>query len=100
MPAENMQSNPGAILASDIAVMNGTTVNGAQEQPPYMGVESNYGIGSGKSAYQPVSNHVDTANNDWLPDGVHDLFNDGSVIFNPMSRVRVHYDRNGINFAW
>ncbi len=100
MPAENMQSPPGAILASDIAVMNGVTVNGQQQQPPYMGVESDYGVGATKSAYQPVSNHVDTPNNNWLPDGVHDLFNDGSVIFNPMSRVRVHYYRNGINFGW
>ncbi len=100
MPAENMQSNPGAILASDIAVMTGVTVNGLQEQPPYMGVESDYGVGSVTSAYQPVSNHVDTSNNNWLPDGVHDLFNDGSVIFHPMSQVRVHYYRNGINFGW
>ncbi len=99
MPAENMQSNPGSILASDIAIINGT---GPDELPPYMGVESNYGPNSsgGTSAIQPASNHVDTANNNWLPDGVHDLYADGSVVWNPMSKVKVHYNRSGINFAW
>lgn len=101
MPAENMQANPGAILASDITMISPIGLS-PTAAPPYMGAQSNYGPNStgGTSAYQPASNHVDTANNNYLPDGVHDLFNDGSVIWNPMSQVKVHYMRSGIYFAW
>ncbi len=96
MPAENLQSGPGSILASDIAVMNynvgANLITG--------GATFTYGIGSSKSQWAPGSNHVDGQNNNYLPDGVHDLFADGSVIWNPMSKVKVHYQRNGIYFAW
>lgn len=95
MPAENMQSNPGSILVSDIAVMNynvgANLITG--------GASFDYGIGYGHSGWAPGSNHVDTVNN-FLPDGVHDLYNDGAVIWNPMSQVKVHYYRSGIFFAW
>ena len=96
MPAENMQSNPGSILVSDIAVMNynvgANLITG--------GASFDYGIGLSHSAWAPGSNHVDEANNNFLPDGVHDLYNDGAVIWNPMSQVKVHYYRSGIYFAW
>ena len=91
MPAENMQSNPGCILVSDIAVM--TNATGTE------GASFDYGIGLGHSGWAPGSNHVDTVNN-FLPDGVHDLYNDGAVIWNPMSQVKVHYYQNGIYYAW
>ncbi len=95
MPAENQQSAPGSILCADIAVM--TTF-----YQPYLGMQTNNTRGSGIGMYEAVSDHVDTPNNNWLPDGVHDLYNDGSVSWNPMSRVKVHYQAFSVlqNYAW
>lgn len=86
MPAENQDSNPGALLVSDIAVMTGAAA-------PYEGLETSYSQSGGEAIFTAASNHVDTPNNNnnWLPDGVHDLYNDGAVVWNPMSQVKVHY---------
>ncbi len=93
MPAENALAGPGAILASDIAVM--TDPSGT------MGQMANWGpVGGALSGLAPVSNHVDIPNNNYLPEGVHDLYNDGSVSWQGMAKVKVHY-YNGYNYyAW
>ena len=92
MPAENPQSNPGSLLASDIALMTDPTAKA--------GLLSDIGVGNELSPLAPASNHVDTSNSNHLPEGVHDLYNDGAVVWNPMSRVKVHYQRNSYYFAW
>ena len=93
MPAENVTAGPGTLLASDIALMTDPTGT--------MGAMGNWGPAGGPlSGLAPFSNHVDTANNNYLPDGVHDLYNDGSVTWNGMGKVKVHYF-NGYNYyAW
>ncbi len=95
MPAENVTSAPGTILASDVAIM--TNPSGT------MGQEANWGaVGGSLSPYQPASNHVDIPNNNYLPEGVHDLYNDGSVSWVGMGNYKVHYC-NGVGttyYAW
>ncbi len=100
MPAENRQSNPGSLLASDIVVISPNGGYVGDYQPPYIGANFDYAVGSNHSAFQPGSNHVDTPNNNYLPDGAHELYNDGSVSWKPMSQIKVHYVMNGIIFAW
>ncbi len=80
MPAENPQSNPGALLASDIAIMTDPsgTMGASVQAPNTLG-----------SSYVPACNHVDTPNNNYLPDGEHELYNDGSVSFVPMAKIKV-----------
>ncbi len=85
MPAENQNSNPGSLLCSDLAATTGPFL-------PYQGFNSSYGAyGTGNSGIWPMSNHVDTPNNNWLPDGVHDLYNDASVSWDPIGQAKVHY---------
>ena len=101
MPAENPQSNPGALIASDIAIITPQTA--MLPSSAYMGFSATWGQGANGqgSAYEPASNHVDRPNNNYLPDGVHDLYNDGAVVWVPMSNVRTHLDPNvGFYFAW
>ncbi len=106
MPAENPQSNPGELLASDVALISPLGLS-PDKAPPYMGKSATWGQapnGQG-SAYTPASNHVDTSNNNYLPDGVHELYNEGAVVWQPMSQVRVRtmekvsYGK-GFYFAW
>ena len=102
MPAENPQSNPGSILASDVAIMSPVGLS-ADAAPPYTGAMATWGQGPGGqgSVYSPASNHVDRPNNNYLPDGVHELYNEGAVVWQPMSNVKVHLDMNdGLYFAW
>ncbi len=106
MPAENPQSNPGAILASDVTLIS--TVGVSPDYPgTYMGAMETWGQSAGGqgSAYAPASNHVDTPNNKYLPDGVHELYNEGAVVWVPMSQVKVRTMEkisygSGFYFAW
>ena len=106
MPAENPQSNPGAILASDVALISPVGLS-PDKAPPYMGESATWGQTSNGqgSAYAPASNHVDTPNNNYLPDGVHELYNEGAVVWKPMSQVKVRTMEkigygSGFYFAW
>jgi prepilin-type N-terminal cleavage/methylation domain-containing protein len=93
MPAENELAPPGALLVSDIAVMTDPSAT--------MGQMATWGaVGGSLSPLQPASNHVDIPNNNYLPDGTHDLYNDGSVSWRPMSQVKVHYYNGHNYYAW
>ena len=71
-PAENPRSNPGDILVSDEVFFQGPAgLRGLMGWP---------------TAGYPSSNHVVT-NNYALPEGSHELDNDGSVVWQPMSKV-------------
>jgi prepilin-type N-terminal cleavage/methylation domain-containing protein len=85
MPAENQNSNPGSLLCSDLAATTGPYA-------PYQGFNTAYGAYGAPGGVMAMSNHVDTPNNNWLPDGVHDLYNDASVAWVPISQAKVHYE--------
>lgn len=93
MPAEDQLSSPGSVLCTDLAVVSSAI-------PPYEGLFATKGSGSGTGL--PIDNHVDTPNNNWLPDGIHDLYNDGSVVWDPMSEAKVHYAYGSTlsNYVW
>ena len=93
MPAENVTAGPGTILASDSAVMT--------DQSGTMGEMATWGaVGGSLSPLQPASNHVDIPNNNYLPEGVHDLYNDGSVSWVGMGNYKVHYFNGSNYYAW
>ncbi|MHB1768053.1 MAG: hypothetical protein ACYCUV_09415 [Phycisphaerae bacterium] len=89
MPAMTPQSNPGAILASDVALMANAS-----------GTVGRTSFGTNRNPELPASNHVDSADSNFLPDGVHELYNEGAVVWQPMSQVKVRYEQNGTYFAW
>ncbi|MHB1767431.1 MAG: type II secretion system protein [Phycisphaerae bacterium] len=90
MPAENSLAGPGALLASDTAVMTDPTGT--------MGLMVTWGQPTAQVG--PISAHVDIPNNNYLPTGLHELYNDGSVVWNPMSKVKVHYFNTRNYYAW
>ncbi len=93
MPAENVTAGPGTLLASDIALMTDPTGT--------MGAMGDWGPAGGPlSGLAPFSNHVDTPNNNYLPDGVHDLYNDGSVAWVGKGQMKVHYFNGHNYYAW
>ncbi|MDA8376292.1 MAG: prepilin-type N-terminal cleavage/methylation domain-containing protein [Planctomycetia bacterium] len=83
-PAMNPLSNGAAILVTDNAIFTGPTA-------PLTGLES----GS-----LPWSNHVDGSMGNYLPAGEHELYNDGSVSWVPMSRIQVRIGMSGLYFGW
>ena len=72
VPAANPRSNPGDILLTDEVFFNDQTGQVGLMNYPTAGV--------------PSSNHVLT-NNDFLPVGAHELYNDGSVVWRSMSQI-------------
>ncbi len=86
LPAMKVTSNPGRILVTDLCMTDSSGLNG----------DSWWGKGN---IGGPVSCHVDEPNN-FLPIGVHVLYNDGAVVWQPLSQVKVHYDYYGLYYAW
>lgn len=74
VPAANPRSNPGSILLTDEVFFQGPA-----------GLRGLTGFPEGGGT--PSSNHVTTANNNYLPAGAHELYNDGSVVWMPMSEI-------------
>ena len=84
-PAENPRSNPGDILVSDEVLFQDTSGLQGQVGWPTAGV--------------PTSNHVVT-NNNFLPEGSHELDNDGSVVWQPMSKLHPRMTFFGLVYGW
>lgn len=86
-PALNPQSGSGTLLVTDNALFTGPYVGVAPaqgltgQQLPWMGMGSNW----------PLSNYVDEGLGNSLPAGEHELYNDGSVRWVPMSHVKVRF---------
>ena len=83
-PALNAQSSGNTLLVTDNALFTDQT--GSQGAPgsqmPYMGMGSNW----------PLSNYVDNATRGVaVPAGEHEMYNDGSVRWVPMSKIKVRF---------
>jgi prepilin-type N-terminal cleavage/methylation domain-containing protein len=90
VPAENPQSNSNTLLVSEHAIFTDSTgLTG----------ETGWGAGPGLSPTSPSSDNVDSDNN-YLPAGEHELFNDGSVIWQPVSQIKVRLYTLGHFFGW
>lgn len=83
-PTMNPQSSGASILVTDNAIFTGPAA-------PLTGFASG-GI--------PWSNHVDGTMGNYLPAGEHELYNDGSVSWVPMSRIKVRYTVSSLYFGW
>ena len=79
-PALNPQSNPGSLLVSDIAVVTDPSAT--------VGESNVVGLLPG-----PVSNHVFESQHA-MPDGIHELYNDGAVVWQPRSQIQCRYSFN------
>ncbi len=90
VPALSPLSSPGSILATDISAFNDIA------DPPVQG-ETGAVISTLLTA--PLSDHVTTDNN-LLPTGEHELYNGGSVVWQPMSQIKCRFLMSGINFGW
>ena len=86
-PALNPQSGGGTILVTDNALFTNNSAT--------MGFTTSWPV-----AGAPWSNHVDGAMGNFLPAGEHELYNDGSVRWVPMSNIKVRFSGFGIYFGW
>ncbi len=91
VPALNPQSNPGSLLVSESALFQSYVPN--QPQSTLLGL-------SGWPAPGPTSCNVVRPNNNFLPSGEHELYNDGSVVWQPMSQIKVRIYGLGLYFGW
>ncbi|MGC9261766.1 MAG: type II secretion system protein [Phycisphaerae bacterium] len=85
-PALNPQSSPGSVLVTDNALFSdaGATTGLADYLAP--GANSNY---------------VDGSLGSFLPAGAHEMYNDGSVRWVPMSNIKAHIlGPGGVYFGW
>ena len=92
VPALNPRSSPGSILATDVVSFI---------SPNYTPrtVSGSTAASIGGPAGIPLSNHV-TQNNNFLPTGEHELYNGGSVVWQPLSELRPRWSYAGLNFCW
>jgi hypothetical protein len=85
-PALDPLSNPASILVTDEVFLNSySTTAGGLTGFPFPGAVA--------------SNHV-TRNDDFLPAGAHELSNDGSVIWQPISNIKGRWGFSGVIMGW
>ncbi|MHB1768862.1 MAG: type II secretion system protein [Phycisphaerae bacterium] len=84
-PALNPQSSSGSLLVTDNSMFTDPSAT--------MGY-----INSWTSI--PLSNHVDGTVGNALPAGSHELHNDGSVSWVPMSKIKVRFYGAGLFWGW
>jgi prepilin-type N-terminal cleavage/methylation domain-containing protein len=85
-PAADPQSNPGTILVTDNVLFTDYTGLTGLANWPLQGL--------------PASNHVVEANNNFLPAGAHELYNDGAVVWMPMSQIKPRIGYAGEISGW
>lgn len=85
-PALNPQSNPGTLLVTDNSLFSDA---GATAGPPI------------PAAPWLDSNHIDGSMGTALPAGAHEMYNDGSVRWVPMSNIKARVlGPAGVYFGW
>ncbi|MGC9261657.1 MAG: type II secretion system protein [Phycisphaerae bacterium] len=89
VPALNPQSDSGTLLVTDNALFAGAFIG----VPPTQGL-----VGTLVPAGQAASNYVDEGLGNALPAGEHEMYNDGSVRWVPMSNIKVRF--SWVNIAY
>lgn len=88
-PALNPQSGSGTLLVTDNAFFTG----------PFIGETPTQGLtGTFVPAGQAASNYVDGTSGNAMPAGEHEMYNDGSVRWVPMSNIKVRF--SWVNVAY
>lgn len=86
-PALNPQSAPGSLLVTDNAL--------------FQDAGAATGLVNGLPGVSTAdSNHVDGSLGNFLPAGSHELYNDGSVRWVPMSNIKSRVYGAGVYFGW
>ena len=92
LPAASPLSPPGSILITDNVFLNGPNPRGLSGEVNQLSSAIPWYPG-------PASNHVGNgALNNYLPDGAHELYNDGSVVWIPMSQIETRMEINDAVF--
>jgi prepilin-type N-terminal cleavage/methylation domain-containing protein len=91
-PAVNQLSPPGSLLVTDNAMFAGPAGK--------IGFTDNGSSLAETQGGYALSNYVDGTMGNFLPDGEHELYNDGSVQWVPMSQIKVRTYGAGIFFGW
>ena len=89
-PALNPQSGGGTLLVTDNALFTDPTGTQGQMQPSFYG-----GL-----ADVPASNYADEGLGGALPVGEHEMYNDGSVRWVPMSSIKVRFRYEAAFQGW
>ena len=89
-PALNPQSGDGTLLVTDNVLFTDQTGTRGQMQPNFYGPLAN----------SPASNYVDDGSGSALPDGEHEMYNDGSVRWVPMSEIKVRFRYEAAYQGW
>ena len=88
-PALNPQSGPGTLLVTDNALFTGPFIGATPTQGAVTGQLP--GWGPPNTVY---SNYADEGLGNALPVGEHEMYNDGSVRWVPMSNIKVRFSWN------
>ena len=88
-PVLNPQSGPGTLLVTDNALFSNNFTNAGSA----LGLANFLFTGAN-------SNNVDGSLGKFLPAGSHEMYNDGSVRWVPMSNIKAHYSGAGVFFGW
>ena len=92
-PAALPTSPPGSILVTDSAMF--------QTRYTSIGYTFPSALGRGITpASRPASAHMNESLGQGVTSGSHELYNDGSVRWVPISQIKVRYYRAGIFFGW
>ncbi len=89
VPALNPQSGSGTLLVTDNALFSNNFTN----ESSAMGLANFLGTGAN-------SNYVDGSLGNYLPAGEHEMYNDGSVRWVPMSNIKARFYGVNIYFGW
>ena len=89
VPALNPQSGPGTLLVTDNALFQTNFTNAGSA----MGLANKLFMGAN-------SNYVDGSLGNYLPAGSHEMYNDGSVRWVPMSKIKARWMGFNIYFGW
>ena len=88
-PALNPQSGPGTLLVTDNALFSNSFANAGSAA----GLTNFLGTGAN-------SNYVGGSPGNYLPAGEHEMDNEGSVRWVPMSNIKARFYGVGIYFGW
>ena len=92
-PVLNAQSPPGSLLVTESAIFSRWATN--------VGLVAAAGLPTSDTANTPASDNVNGIYGPAVPAGIHEMYNDGSVRWVPMSKIKARVmGPNGIYFGW
>ena len=91
-PVLNALSSPGSLLVTESAIFTSWATN--------VGLVTTTGLPNSDTANLPASDNVNGVYGPAVPAGIHEMYNDGSVRWVPISNIKVRCQRAGYFFGW